>query len=56
MAKNEFQTKEGERKIGKLINAYRAFEGGERFVFETPDGKEYRCIINEKGEYIEYRP
>lgn len=49
----KFTTKHGEVLEGVLIRTYKAFEGGERFIFRTANG-EYRCVRDEKGNYVEY--
>lgn len=49
----EFTTKYGERKFGRIINEYMAFEGGKRFVIKTDMDEEYRCVLND-GVYVEY--
>jgi len=48
-----FTTSDGRKLDGQLIHLYPAFEGGMRYIFES-QGKEYRCVMNEKGEYIEF--
>lgn len=48
----EFTTSNGEILTGKLVHSYSALEGGMRYIFEV-DGKEYRCIQDENGNYIE---
>lgn len=45
----------GEIITARFVRVYNAFEGGQRYVFWTPKG-EYRCIKDENGNYIEYRP
>lgn len=52
-----FITKDGERKEGKLVHQYPAFEGGMRYIFQTDTGRQYRCIREdtENGfRYVEY--
>lgn len=39
----------------QLVRQYGAFEGGQRYIFRTPHG-EYRCVKDEEGNYVEYRP
>ena len=41
--------------VAQLVRQYGAFEGGQRYIFRTPNG-EYRCIKDEEGNYVEYRP
>ena len=49
----EFTTKNNETLNGRLVNTYEAFEGGTRYIFETENGSQYRCIKVD-GKYIEY--
>ena len=49
----EFITRDGTKLIGTLVHQYRAFEGGMRYILVN-NGKEYRCIKDELGRYIEY--
>ncbi len=51
----EFTTENGEKLIGELVHFYSAFEGGMRYIFES-NGIEYRCVMNDEGEFIEYIP
>ena len=48
-----FTTRNGEVLTGKLVHQYNAFEGGRRYVVAV-NGKEYRCIRDEAGNYKEY--
>ena len=48
----QFITKSGEYKTGLLWKQYKAFEGEMRYIIFC-DGKEYRCIKNDKGEFVE---
>ena len=47
-----FLTKEGKILFGKIINTYKAFEGGTRYIIVC-DGKEYRCERKKNGSYVE---
>lgn len=48
-----FTTKDGITLHGTIVHVYGAFEGNVRYIFETEDGKQYRCIkVN--GQYKEY--
>ena len=53
--KQIFKTVDGTMREGYLIRQYVAFEGGMRYIFES-DNRQYRCIRNENGEFVEYRP
>ncbi len=50
----DFTTSKGEKLNGTLVNQYTAFEGGTRYIFECENGRQYRCIKNASGEYVEY--
>ena len=39
----EFTTRSGEKKSGKLVHQYPAFEGGMRYIIEV-NGVQYRCV------------
>ena len=49
----EFITRDGEVLQGELVHSYGAFEGGMRYIFQTADGKEYRCVKDD-DKYVEY--
>lgn len=49
-----FTTKNGEVLEGKLVHQYGAFEGGMRYIFRTENGREYRCIKDTDGNFVEY--
>ena len=49
----EFTTKDGTKLIGTLVRQYSAFEGGMRYIFSVGN-KEYRCVKDELGRYVEY--
>lgn len=53
--KYTFKTVDGILREGNLIRQYLAFEGGMRYIFES-DNRQYRCVRNENGQYVEYRP
>ena len=48
-----FTTRDGDTLTGNLVRVYSAAEGGMRYIISV-DGKEYRCVRNNAGEYIEY--
>jgi mRNA-degrading endonuclease HigB of HigAB toxin-antitoxin module len=48
----EFTTKDGTTLVGKLVDAYVAFEGDTRYIFDV-NGRQYRCVKVD-GKYIEY--
>ena len=39
----------------RFLRQYGAYEGGQRYIFLTLDG-ECRCVKDEDGNYVEYRP
>jgi hypothetical protein len=40
----------------QFVRAYGAFEGGMRYIFKSiTDGREYRCVKESNGNYVEYR-
>lgn len=50
-----FTTRNGEEKFGYLVNFYYAFEGGMRYIFRCEDdGRDYRCVKDENGDFKEY--
>ena len=50
-----FVTRNGEEKFGYLVKMYRAFEGDMRYIFRCEDdGKDYRCVKNAKGKFVEF--
>ena len=49
----QFTNRDGIRLVGRIIREYSAFEGGMRYIFETADGRQYRCIKVD-GQYVEY--
>lgn len=51
----DFITADGERLVGTIVHYYSAFEGGMRYIFRTADGKNYRCVAREDGEFVEYK-
>ena len=51
--KETFITKDGVVREGYLVRQYPAFEGGMRYIFRTDNG-EYRCVMDENGNYREY--
>lgn len=48
-----FRTREGNIHEGKLIRQYGAFEGGTRYII-LYNGKEYRCVKDNKGNIVEF--
>ena len=48
----EFKTKNGEVLQGKIVKIYGAFEGDVRYIFSA-NGREYRCIKDSDGNYVE---
>ena len=48
-----FVTREGNVYDGILIHQYMAFEGGTRYIIRH-DGKEYRCVKDDKGNIVEF--
>ena len=36
------------------IRQYGAFEGGMRYIFRTDDNREFRCVKDADGKYVEY--
>ena len=48
-----FTTRDGKILTGKLVHQYGAFEGGMRYIISV-NGKDYRCVRNEVGDYVEY--
>ena len=48
-----FKTSDGVIMQGKLVRAYKAFEGGMRYILITANG-EYRCVKDADGNYVEY--
>jgi hypothetical protein len=55
MEEYRFATREGERLKGTLIRAYRAAEGGTRYILRS-GGRDYRCVEDAEGSLIEYAP
>ena len=49
----EFTDRNGNVLQGKIVHQYNAFEGGTRYIIQTADNKQYRCIID-NGIYKEY--
>ena len=50
----EFTTKDGDVKYGHIVHQYPAFEGGMRYVLsESADGKNYRCVKDNDGKFVE---
>lgn len=49
----EFKDREGNKVSGRIVKQYRCFEGHMRYIFEDVNGRQYRCIENENGEYEE---
>lgn len=49
----EFTTKNGEVLTGKIVHSYGAFEGGMRFIILS-NGREYRCVKDSNGNFVEY--
>lgn len=47
-----FTTKNGEQLTGELVHQYSAFEGGMRYIL-TNHGKEYRCVKDKDGKFVE---
>lgn len=50
--KDMIQLRTGELVVGYLVRQYEAFEGSMRYIFRTDRG-EYRCVKNNKGDYVE---
>lgn len=51
----EIKLKDGSKVRAELVRVYNAFEGGQRYIFKTAI-REYRCVKDKNGNYIEYRP
>lgn len=50
-----FTARNGEVKFGHLVRMYEAFEGGVRYIFRCEaDGRDYRCVKDENGNFKEY--
>lgn len=49
----KFTTRNGEVLSGVVIRQYSAFEGGMRYIISV-NGKNYRCIKDNNGNFIEY--
>lgn len=52
----DIKLKSGNVIMAQLVRSYGAFEGGMRYIFKAPNGAEYRCVKDENGNYVEYRP
>lgn len=53
MATIQFTDKDGKVLVGRVTYAYSAFEGGMRYVVLVGN-KEYRCIKDADGKFLEY--
>lgn len=49
-----FTAKDGTQITGELIRQYLAFEGSMRYIIRSnSSGKEYRCVKDDEGKFIE---
>ena len=49
----KFTDRNGNELEGKITRQYGAFEGGMRYIIDTGT-REYRCVKDENGNFIEY--
>lgn len=49
-----FSDRNGEKRIGKMVRAYMAFEGSMRYIIvDETTGREYRCVkVNDEYEEL----
>ena len=50
-----FIDRNGNKLQGTLVRQYGAFEGGMRYIISV-NNREYRCVMDENGNYVEYCP
>lgn len=48
-----FTTRDGDNVEGIIIRNYLAYEGGMRYIIVDISGREYRCVKDDDGNYIE---
>lgn len=49
----QFKDRSGERRYGKIMREYPAFEGGIRYIIQDEtNGRDYRCV-RKNGNFVE---
>lgn len=50
----QFEDRNGEKRYGRIVREYPAFEGGMRYIIiDETNGHDYRCE-KKNGKYIEF--